>query len=77
MYLLPNKFAHSEAKNGGAIIRAGAIIGTNTVYCSPENPIFIQVIPQVTNHMMVMESGVCMRALFILVRKTDQILQPV
>ena len=32
MFVLPNKFMHSEAKNrGGAIIRADAIIGTNTV----------------------------------------------
>ena len=31
MYVLPNQFMHLEAKNGGAIIRAGAIIGTNTI----------------------------------------------
>ena len=37
MYISPNKFTHSQAKNqGGAIIRVGATTGTNTVNTAAE-----------------------------------------
>ena len=44
MYVWTNKFVHSEAKKeGGARVKTGAIIGTNTVFilCSHIHPMVL------------------------------------